>query len=122
MLIAGMAARTTTRTNLVTSGQLIINIIAPADIHVSDVDIYEVNNNMLIEGKVENRFPYNNKDKGYIDIEIADSHGAMLKKLTTDYKFTTVGYRRSGSRGRFFKKRFALVPPRGSNVRIMFYN
>jgi hypothetical protein len=108
--------------NLVKSGQILVNIVAPEDLHVSGIDIYQDNNNLIIEGKVENGFPYRNKEGGHVDFAVLAPDGTVIKKITTDYKFTAIGHRRGGSRRGLFEERTAIIPPGGSTVRLMFYD
>ena len=110
------------RVNLVKSGQILVNIVAPEDLHVSAIDIYQESNQFIIEGKVENKFPYCSKEGGHADILVLNPNGIVLKKITIDYRFTIIGCMRGGSRVGFFKVRPTVVPPEGSMVRLIFYD
>jgi hypothetical protein len=118
-IMTGFAAD---RVNLSNSGQILLNIIAPEELSVSDINIFQENNNLIIDGKVESKFPHCNKEGGHADIVVLNPKGIIIKKITIDFRFSKRGCIRGRSPHGYFEARTIVAPPKGSTVRLVFYD
>lgn len=105
------------KTNLEETGQITIERVPTKGTYVSEANVYQDGDELVITGKVKNKHTHNRRE-GYVEIKILDPDGKVIESVNSQYFPRNI--RKKGKRESSFTVKLSLIPPKGSVIRLTY--